>query len=58
MLIEPLSQFPHNANDCRGRAETLRKAAAVASSQVERVLFLRFAEEWDVVADEFDLPAG
>jgi hypothetical protein len=58
MLIEPLNRFPRSAGDCQWRAETLRKAAAVASSPIERVLFLRFAEEWEALAEEFRLAIG
>ncbi|HEX4507580.1 MAG TPA: hypothetical protein VH722_17760 [Alphaproteobacteria bacterium] len=58
MLIEPLNRFPKTADDCRGRADTLRKASEVASSSVERILFLRFAEEWEEVAQEFEQAAG
>ena len=54
MLIEPLNHFPNSANDCRGRADTLRKAAMIASSSIEKVLFQRFAEEWEAVAEEFE----
>jgi len=57
MLIEPLNRFPASANDCRGRAQILRKASAVASSAIEKVLLLRFAEEWETVAKEFDQAA-